>query len=555
MGAFGCVALCVNGIFKEKIIKNNYLERFITICFGIIFTTMVILSNYFLFENLLYYEEASSYFNRLYKVFLFSQVSAGWFLIFYHILQLLYICLNNYVSKMYAKGKAERVGSVFAVAFFVKFSTCVIIMCCCRFPGIFNSDSVYQMQQALSGMYTNHHPFYHTMLIKFFLMFGISAFDDIVIGVALYSLFQICSMALIFASAVVTIYQIRVSSWWVWALWGCYTFLPIHITYSYAMWKDVLFGGAVLLFCVGLFRILYNVGTNLWLNYIILAIGGMGACLWRSNGFFAVVIATISFSLLLGKTQSRIFVFLSLILLTSYIMKHPMLEMFHIKQPDTVEMLSIPIQQMAEMIVNEGENLTDEERDLLENLVSIEEINTVYEPGYSDPMKNALRKEKRQEYLIEHMDEYSKLYFELGLKHPKQYLFGWIKQTKGYWNGGYKEFIDWRRRGSENEWGLQVQSPVIGVNEMWEEYAWCFEVIPALRILLCIGVQVWALVMLLFLALMCGNKKICVVIILPLAVVASLLVSTPVDAMYRYAYAVFCCVPFLSCCIPVYKMK
>lgn len=90
---------------------------------------------------------------------------------------------------------------------------------------------------------------------------------------------------------------------------------------------------------------------------------------------------------------------------------------------------------------------------------NMEEVASIYEPGYSDPIKNMLRKDGKQEYLITHKADYARLYIQLGIAHPKEYLFGWVKQTKSYWNGGYKEFIDWKRRGAKmlGEFKLTVQ--------------------------------------------------------------------------------------------------
>ena len=104
---------------------------------------------------------------------------------------------------------------------------------------------------------------------------------------------------------------------------------------------------------------------------------------------------------------------------------------------------------------------------------------------------------------------------------------------------------NWRRGGVDNEWEIQVRSRCKFIDFLWEEYGWSFERIPILRLWLCIGLNVWGIVTLLFRTLICHDKRGMFLTIIPLAVVFSLLISTPVDAMYRYAYAVFCCFPFL----------
>ncbi|MGI6680526.1 MAG: hypothetical protein ACOX3T_03440 [Bdellovibrionota bacterium] len=71
--------------------------------------------------------------------------------------------------------KSENVAKPLKV-FLISFLSMVIlnlsILFLCEFPGNLSLDSIDQLGQILKGYYTNHHPFYHTMIIKVFITPG-----------------------------------------------------------------------------------------------------------------------------------------------------------------------------------------------------------------------------------------------------------------------------------------------------------------------------------------------------------------------------------------------
>ena len=125
-----------------------------------------------------------------------------------------------------------------------------------------------------------------------------------------------------------------------------------------------------------------------------------------------------------------------IVIVLSVFLKYPVLKSLNVKQPDTIESLSIPAQQIARVITDE-EDITIEQKELLSELIDIDEIPTYYVSYFSDPIKNLVREKGNQEYLKEHSNEYLNLYIQLGLKYPQKYIEAWVDQTRGYWNSGY----------------------------------------------------------------------------------------------------------------------
>lgn len=346
------ISYIFNNYFPNTISNNNdaHRQKLLISVFSSIFSLMITLSNYDLWSLSKFHSKI------IYHILFFICGYIVFKTILNALLQKLpfFILLSN--NKTLSPIKI----------FFICFSAITIINCSILFlgfyPGILTPDSISQITQILSGNYSNHHPYYHTQVIKFFFTIGMSLFNNINAAVATYSVFQILFMSMCFSLTLSTMAHLKISNKILLLIGLFYAFMPYHIMYSLTMWKDIMFGGFVLLLITCIFRILQNI-ANIKINYIILFISSIGFCLFRSNGFFAFVILTI-FLILLFKTEQRkmLLVFIGAIILSIF-MKYPMLSYLNVKQPDTIEALSIPAQQIARVIV-ENKPLTTYEKQL-----------------------------------------------------------------------------------------------------------------------------------------------------------------------------------------------
>lgn len=372
---------------------------------------------------------------------------------------------------------------------------------------------------------------------------GMFLFNDINAAVATYSVFSIVMMALSFAYVVSTIYRassnIKISI--IIAIW--YLIMPFHIQYSYTMWKDILFGATVTVFAVSTYRILKNIGSNIP-NYIIMIITAIGFCLLRSNGYFAFFFGTVIFCVLYKKQKklTLIGIFIA-VLACTYVLKHPVLNALGVTQPDTIESLSIPAQQIAR-VVTDNKKLTDSQYELLSKVIDVESIPNSYSSGISDPVKGLVRASKNQDYIKEHKFEYIRLWVELGLKYPKSYVKAWVDETKGYWNAGYN-YWRWGSGVQENTLGITKTVNVPQISHLYSVYCDYLFTRTGCRTFLCIGLYTWLTVISAWRSFKQKNKEGLFVCVPYLMVVISLCVATPVFAEFRYDYAVFCGMPFI----------
>ena len=430
----------------------------------------------------------------------------------------------------------------------------------CYYPGNLSSDSLDQIGQCLTGRFIDHHPVFHTFLINVFIKMSMAFNGNIETGVVWYFLFQILVMGSIFSYTVTTLYQMKLRKCLVIAALAYYAVFPMHVMYSFTMWKDVLFGGSVLLFTVAYGRILFGIGRKHW-NFMYLVIGGIGMCLLRSNGWAAFLLTALAYGVLSIKdriqccesgnanysNRSGVLICLLGILALSSLMKFPLLDALHIPGTNIYESLSIPAQQVARTI-RDCDDLTEKQEALLEKIVDVEAVPNTYKNYISDPIKGLLRKTDDGSYLKKHKWDYLKLYLEVGAAHPKKYLEAWIDQTKGYWNGGYA-YWRWSDVVDSNDFELERKVGSKAVRKLFRDYMWLFENVPLFQPLVGIGLHVWLVCLAAFLNLVRREKEKLFLTIPVLVVVATLLIATPVYAECRYAYAVFCVIPFLGAAV------
>lgn len=522
------VAVIHRTVCISKNIKLSKQNKILLTIFSIVLSLTVVLANYSLFHTIV---------SHAYRLIAIIEVFLGGFVVFRECI----IALSEFNVKnneVILRNKNLFFLSLWLIIIFVDLS----IFYTAQYPGIFTPDSIGQVRQILTGVYTNHHPFYHTMIIKIFIDIGLNVFNDINVGVALYSIFSIFVLATCIIYIVKTIYTITKNLNLTLIVYICYLVYPVNIKYSFYMGKDVFFGVAISVFVVTIYKILNNIG-NYKVNLLITFLSSLGVCLLRSNGLFVYVFSFIVFFILFFKKYKFINLIMVITILLSIILKYPVLSSLNVKQPDTIESLSIPAQQIARVIKDEKE-LTSDQKELLNKVIDIDKIPDYYVSFFSDPIKDLVREKGNQDYLKEHSKEYLNLYIQLGLKYPQKYIEAWVDQTRGYWNSGYA-FWRWADGVTNNDLGVYQTVNSKFFDSVLTLYLMEWQGSPIFTFFLSIGFMVWLLIMFVYKSALYKRKDLFFIMVPPLLVIATLLIATPLYAEFRYAYAVSLTLPFI----------
>lgn len=539
-GSSGVISTFFNSVKKGNF-KKNKSNRYIA-AFSSLFSVMIVSANYGLFTDT---NDAVTSVVRFipYKATVLIMLIGG-FCAFGNLLKFLNDKLENFYWQRQEKYKLHPF-CIFFISLVLVSGMNTVVMFLCYYPGNISPDSMEIIKQILDGSYSNHHPYYYTKVVEIFLTWGMNRFHDINSAIASFSMFQIVFMAACISFVIVTLYQMKVSWKLILSCMIWYMAMPFHIMYSFTMWKDVMFGGAAAVFIVSLFRIWKKIGKAEHINYFLMTVGSVGMCLFRSNGWFSFLLAFLCFILLFEESTEKKkmrMLFLGTLVVT-FILKNPVLNALEVRQPDVLESLSIPAQQVAR-IVSDCDDVREDQMELLKRVVDADQISDVYIPYLSDPIKKLVRETGNLQYLTDHKAIYIKLYLEMNLAHMDKSVEAWIDQTKGYWNGGYYYWW-WVDQVVENDIGAERMVRAPGMKRVVDKYLWLYVENPLLQIFLCIGFHVWIVLILAFLCIVRRDKEGLFLIIPLISIVVSLLVATPVFSEFRYIYAVFCCIPFL----------
>ena len=430
------------------------------------------------------------------------------------------------------------------------------------FPGWISNDSVWQLEQVCGWVEpSNHHPYFHTMIIKCFFMLGFRIFGTYTGAAATFVVAQMIFMSCVYALILYDFYRKGAHPFWLALGLFFYAGLPMNGLYATCIGKDVIFAGVLLLYVREINLFLSKEKQNLpsdgkvwrWLgenkSYLCLTIYGFLVCVLRSNGilvFAGTAAGMILAGLIQKKVRSRswqkILVSSAVVLGCYLVYTGPVLNALHVTQPDTIEGLTMPTQHIISAYVNNGE-ITEEEMALLNQAVPMENIASYYNPYFFDIVKEYIRAEGDQQFIADNKGAFLKVWLQIGLRNPVQYLDAEVRQTCGYWMFDCNEPIYEQYRMAENPFDLAVQRKVFSYDfGLWmDDFLMKFQ--DFYNRVWSLGLTTWTLLFCMAYAL---YRRRSFLPYLPYVMLfVSLLLATPVHAEFRYTYGMFVALPYL----------
>ena len=407
-----------------------------------------------------------------------------------------------------------------------------------EFPGIMTADSLVQYQQVvgITG-FSNHHPVVHTLLIKLFYRIGVMLTRDKIAGIACYTQFQMVFMCLCNAAAVREIVRIeeRVNLRHIVPAVIFFAFVPFNAVFAVTVWKDVPFAGLAVLFGCLIAEMYTRRDTGLKVaDYILFFVLSVLLMLFRSNAFFAMIPFLVIFVVLFKKQLVPVLATAILSIAVVVVIKGPVFDAFNVASPDFTESLSVPLQQVARVLVEDG-NVSDEELALIDAVIDRTYVKELYAANYADNIKELVRA-GHPDVLEANKGQYLGLWFKLFLKNPGLYVKAWYDLTGGYIYPDVAYSVGDVDGIMSNDMGLYA-SPIIGGKfiKIKEILLKLGDFMPIYGMLFSIGAYFWGLLITLIVAV--RKKRNITIHILMLLIVATLLIASPVvDFRYGYAY-------------------
>lgn len=415
------------------------------------------------------------------------------------------------------------------------------------YPGVLSPDSVGQVEMSLGLIpLTNHHPLFHTLLIGIVMNLG-KIMNNYTLAVALFSLLQMCFMAFTFSYSLYYMakkkvdVRIRIVSLIFFALY------PIHALYSLTMWKDIPFAIVMLLLTINLSNLYYDKEKylNSKFNIFILIINLIAVMLFRNNGLYVVLLLLPCLLLFFKKEYKKILIISFSVLFFYALWKGVVFKLLNVSEGSSREAFSIPLQQFARIKNFKYYDLTEEEKEKIDNFFTVDNIEDYYYPIISDQVKNNFD----EKYFKDNKLKILTTYLEFAFKYPRVTMESFFAGSYGYY---YPEAIHWVvgreiYDASESEWkNLNIKTdPIIEISLVKKiDNLIDRRDLPFISMTFSIGFAFISLITMLMYNIYKKNYYI-IIIYLPILFLWLTCLASPVFGEFRYIYSLFTCLPLI----------
>ena len=402
--------------------------------------------------------------------------------------------------------------------------------------------SAYSMDDHGLQFVNNHHPILYTMLWRGAILLGRALGQGLFFSAGFFLTIQTLAMASLLAYLVTWVRKKGLGVWMTLAVQALLMFFPLFPLYAISLWKDTPFSLALLLFtmCVAdyiLERNSIRLKNTKYLFYFSLL--GILVSFTRNNGKYVVFLTMLLLVLLrLRRWKEYKKMFLSFFLLLSVIsvVQGPVYDKLNFNVDTPTESLGIPLQQMCYLVYYDYD-LSEEELDYIESIVSIESIKELYKPCIFDSVKWYAPDFKGND-IQQDPAQFLKCYTNLMLEHPIGGIKAYLLATAGFWapniagNDGYAQTWMWA-----NEYGLEGTDLL----EQWTGHTirgWISNQKP-----LSSGFFLLLLIYTAFLLWAGGNFRKTLILLPATANWLTVMAATPIACSMRYVYILVLLVP------------
>ena len=392
---------------------------------------------------------------------------------------------------------------------------------------------------------TTHHPFAHTMLIKFTLTIG-EWMGSLDAGMFIYGLLQITMMALGIAYLLKYAHKFFTNRWMLaWLL--IFSLNPIILMYSALMTKDTLFAVFFALFALKFYEYIQDntiTKNKAWaISFIAIT---LLCSLFRNNFFYAALLSFII--LLIVKKDKRFFAIFAIYMCIYCAYTYVLVPGLGVTNGSIREVISVPFQQTANYA--KYYEVTAEEKEAISKILDFEHSKEYYRPDVSNPVKNTYNKDATTKDLVDYFVTWGKMFF----KHPLAYFDAYFNQFYGYFSPkiyytthyALDPTLDARAELIENGIAISETMPFMPVKEAVDLIMIAASVVPVVYLINNAGIYIW--IILTAIALLCKKqKKHLVWLYLPFLLYFATLLISPANATleYRYMFPYLIAMPIL----------
>ena len=403
--------------------------------------------------------------------------------------------------------------------------------------------------------FTSQQPVLYTLMLYIVKLF----LPDLYTGFGIFTLLQVIAMISVFTYFIYWLLTKKVNSIFVTLIALFLGFFNLYPLYSVSIWKDTPFSLAIFLYTLTLIDLIIDSkNQNIQIRNIVkFNLFALLVLFLRNNGIY-ICLGTIFILLFLffidiiKKTKIKhivSFTITSISTILFFLIIESLYPYFGIDTSSTlVESIGIPLQQVARVVAVDG-NLTNNQKELIEKILPIENIKKNYRAMLVDPIK--WDSNFNNEYLENHLQDYFKLWFEIFLQNPNEYIKSYLLQTSGFWAlhvkgpEAFHSAVIWETLNNilQNQDLIAQRSHFSFRDDLLK--------IPYYSG----GFFFWITILSMFITFKNCNKKYLIGYIPSLLLWLTVMISTPMASALRYVYALVLILPLNIVYPAIFKNK
>lgn len=551
-GTIVMVALCLLFYKKGEIIRKG-INRIPAVIAAIFSIFMLIGKSYSMMGNW------NFIFADIKQFVIACFVFCGYFLLFYLLLSMLF----KWVSEHDFLKEPQKISwipdyarkHVFLVSFMVILIGWLPYLIAFS-PGSISWDPVTQLAQFFALIHRSDH---HTYIVTLFMgtIFSLGGVVNDNFGYMLL-IIVLCTIEITcYAWICVRLKQWRVPDIFRILVLVFYTFVPIFVDYAQSAVKDGLYFALFSIYMVEYVDIcrkkLYKNSGISFKQIALFSLCSILVCLWRNNGIYLVLPANIC--LIFAQKKNRKVLIVSLLVVLGIFANYKMLflPMHNVSSGSIAEMLSIPFQQTARYLKYYPNDVTDEEKATINQVLDVKKIAKDYNPEISDPVKRTF---KQKNYKLTHgkaLMDYFKVWGKMFFRHPGVYVDSFFNGAYGY----IYPFAQGRVKANNTQLGMNIDLRNIAftyfkfnyyfsgnIRTVLKAYVLAWWSIPFIAQIVASATYTWILLLVSGLLFKYNKKWTLIVLVAPLFNVL-VCVASPVNGYVRYAWPIAAGMPVI----------
>lgn len=320
--------------------------------------------------------------------------------------------------------------------------------------------------------------------------------------------------------------------------------VPVNANYAVTTLKDVNFAFVFLLYLLCLVDMV-RVPDKFFANkkkLIYFAIINLILMLLRNNGAYVLIPTDIILCIYFRKYIKQIIlptfipVFIFTIVITNIIYPY-----FKIASGSKREMYSVPFQQTARLVKEHGDEIPEEDKEIIDKILDYDTIAKRYQPELSDKVKATYKKNATSQEMSDYLGVWAKWLFI----HPDVYVQATMNNCYGYFYPEAKSWIAYTKITPPGKrYGVSSPKLLSNGRRIVNAIPEIIRDIPIIGLTESIGFYTWLMICSIA-YLVYISKKSFIVVYTPLIVLLLTCMVSPANTMMRYIYPLILGVPIL----------